>query len=1042
LLNPITTGSPFVGFFSNNMPAFIFNNFNPSDLAIIHEFYSNLEIIFDNIYQSILTFNTQLNPFTAQIQYLYRIANELGCDNIEDLTIYLNTDGTVNTSLVDPTVFDYSLKRQRTVIANAVTVNLLKGTTESIQRMLWGYGLDIAIQELWTSDFKNYFAVTNELITKYGNPMTGSVSGAVYNEQSYDLLAELSTNLDNTSGNLISLYQFEENIYGYRYLLANDYTGNYKHLYYKTNAEPVNLDILGYTTPTFTRGSSGNNDNGNVRAPNNARYNGSGHGIIIEEATTNMMTSGGVGFVTGWTSNTSVTTTTSGNQPNPFGGNDAVSIQCSGGAATLKYYFDQGVSTNGQPYASSMWVKLLSGTLVLKDNLGTTQTITSGAWTQVELKGTGSTGVHIQLQFCTVSSSDIINCVAWHPQIENKAFATRYQYPALGTRAAELLTLPTTIWSTTSSWSVKKYYVPTDAIYTGNLRYLFYYYTDVNNYARLYHTTTGTIRLEMKASGVLYAIESSAIVQSGVALHIVATCSASVLKLYINGQSVNIGISIYPMIGNLNNLTLGCSTTGNQCNGVIYDVEFFNVSLTSDQVLASYNLVGDPRIKSYTTYMLRFYSTLNFESNVTKASTWYDFGLPTTASVDSFRLHKDKIFLRTSDNNLVVYNYALDDYTQSAIYTITTKNCYFFDFIEDENSVLLDRGSFVEVRDIDTYQQLSMPLTKSVSGDTTVLTVKKEGVEGVQTLIVTAANNAYVVFNNNTTYTISASAYNIALGANYSPTYGMFYAADDNIIRFKFNTSNNHLESDFMFFDSSENLTISTSTIGTSGYSGIQDTQQYYTKVLIADATSFGIYDLTTRALTTYSYPSSGYQYSQIFQTDKFYIQRKKSGALTTMSKIVGFNSFYTNIYKSHYFNVNINQSTTTIQSVGITLATMSNFITKVISFLKPIHTMILNIVALLPSIIMYEKLKFSDANTLVSMASGGPTETLGITGLFNGVHPWKSSTKAQPLTFSCNGTAGNPLLYYTKTNFNFGPTTANTDLDNLVLNNTTLPPQ
>lgn len=192
-LNDMTLNSPFENFFQRYLPAFYFEKFKTVDAEKIDALYANTEIIFDNIYQKIKEFPTQLDVYTAEAQYLYELGILLGIADITNLSKYLDEEGNVLTGIISQETFDVVLIRQRTYIANTLGRYLLKGTNESINRFFYSKGVEADVVELWTEDVLTgpFFEYTNALIIQYGDAISGSPSGDVYEDEAFDLLSEI-----------------------------------------------------------------------------------------------------------------------------------------------------------------------------------------------------------------------------------------------------------------------------------------------------------------------------------------------------------------------------------------------------------------------------------------------------------------------------------------------------------------------------------------------------------------------------------------------------------------------------------------------------------------------------------------------------------------------------------------------------------------------------------------------------------------------------------------------------------------------------------
>ena len=229
---PITEDSPFDGFFEAHLPQFFFEKFRGNDLARIRAILSNMEIAFDNIYQKVKEFPDNLDKDIAEVKYLYQLGSLLGIPDIDDLSNYFDSDGNLDPALINQSQYDRLYVHQRTQIATAVAGYLLKGTNESIKRLLQSYGIITDVRELWAEDIEAgpFFEYENSLITRYGSAITGSPSGDVYSEdEPIDIISEISATVPSITG-AGDIEQFEMNNYGYKYLLDDA-----KNLYFKTS---------------------------------------------------------------------------------------------------------------------------------------------------------------------------------------------------------------------------------------------------------------------------------------------------------------------------------------------------------------------------------------------------------------------------------------------------------------------------------------------------------------------------------------------------------------------------------------------------------------------------------------------------------------------------------------------------------------------------------------------------------------------------------------------------------------------------------------
>jgi len=167
-----------------------------------------------------------------------------------------------------------------------------------------------------------------------------------------------------------------------------------------------------------------------------------GGAVGIEEATENLITDTDY---SDWTAYSGASVTVTQGQEDPFGGSNGTRIQTSGGSDILKYFYDLGTGEDGQDYSYQTWVKVLSGSLVVRSKKtpsGETTYIPADGWQKWTASNVGDGVAIVQLQFKAEDASDSLDFLAYQPQIEKKAFPTSF---VDGSRDAGRLKYPYTL---------------------------------------------------------------------------------------------------------------------------------------------------------------------------------------------------------------------------------------------------------------------------------------------------------------------------------------------------------------------------------------------------------------------------------------------------------------------------------------------------------------------------------------------------------------------------------------------------------------------
>ncbi len=483
-------------------------------------------------------------------------------------------------------------------------------------------------------------------------------------------------------------------------------------------------------------------------------------------------------------------------------------------------------------------------------------------------------------------------------------------------------------------------------------------------------------------------------------------------------------------------------------NGDVYsDTTFDLVSeIQADVVTASVSAVevweqnnyGYQYVISNSNFNDLYFKT-NTEPISGDASTWYEFGttsFPLSGNIDNIKILNDKVYITTDLNNLIVYPYDLTDPDLSEDFKIDDGDCYKFDFIENGTRIILDRGNNIEVRDSSTYQKISAAVGKPTGYPDTMDHVirKKDG----EYVIINDLYMAYILSINTVSYDLygSPNIYNLLVDP-LEDKHEVFSDQDDEITLLKYNSTTNEFLASYIFFDESYTMGIASSPITSAGaFTEVNDMFHYDDKVIILGNTVFGIYDVPARSMDVYyAYITTGYDYQKVSFLDKFYFQRVTSG-ITDFAKINSWNSFLNALYKSHYFDIEVQVNVDSPSVTDITSA-----INLVLPLAKPIHTELQNITTILVDLeaLFAENIAENDDATTLPTTAGGSQYTIGITASYDGIHPWKRSN-ATILTYMNDGIDGRPLLYYRETTFDFDVDTTNDELDAIIYTNTPEP--
>lgn len=139
-----------------------------------------------------------------------------------------------------------------------------------------------------------------------------------------------------------------------------------------------------------------------------------------------------------WTAATGVDVTITQGQEDPDGGTGGTRIQTSGGSAIQKYYSCWFDTTPDLAYSTQVWVKCLSGSLVVFNNYDVPDTLVVPAdgWVRATFSVVSRLGLQLVIQFRTEQAADSLDFLAYHPQIERRPCCTDF---TPSTRPASLL---------------------------------------------------------------------------------------------------------------------------------------------------------------------------------------------------------------------------------------------------------------------------------------------------------------------------------------------------------------------------------------------------------------------------------------------------------------------------------------------------------------------------------------------------------------------------------------------------------------------------
>lgn len=300
-------------------------------------------------------------------------------------------------------------------------------------------------------------------------------------------------------------------------------------------------------------------------------------GVAVEQSTTNLISADKHTF-DAWTVYQGATVTVTQNISVPeWGTSEATRITASGGTDIMKYFTTiVAPSVNGTSYVVSAWFKNIGiHDFRFKTQIGTTITIPPGGMQRAVIAGTGNGTSNLQFRFETVNLGETIDVIAYQPQAENKSFATAYLKTTRGNAELTLntkLTAPYTIDFEVTPSSQNNYTIYAVNVFcaNGNTADLLIWKRIDQNYYRVRFNNTADISLD------------PADIAQGVRTRITIACSATEVKLYVNGVYRTTVTTAMPAISFIQ--LHKYAATGTIGNSVYHYMSFYGRTLTDDEI--------------------------------------------------------------------------------------------------------------------------------------------------------------------------------------------------------------------------------------------------------------------------------------------------------------------------------------------------------------------------------------------------------------------------------------------------------------------------
>lgn len=429
-----------------------------------------------------------------------------------------------------------------------------------------------------------------------------------------DLLANLLVNLTTSESNST---ETDDNTLIQKMIAPNDSTQLADGVPNLTKLYPSTFVWGGaiFNQGSFSRNSNAYDSSGNLYGSNTPRFQPAkfGNGVTIEEGTTNIIASS-LTF-SGWSAYGGTTVTlTQGQAISGITTNGATRIQTSGGSGPdtyLKYYYSYGVGVAGSPASISVWIYNCGTNPVLLtgNEIGGSVTVNAGETKYCTLSKASISGVGaVQLRFSTASGrqTDSLDFIAFHPQIEWKAYATSF---IDSVRQPETLTIPTTVLNPTEGTIEFNFALTSSTTTNGNV--LLSVGNDLNHTIEAWVAPTGwSLRVGYGSSANVVTFADGSITV-GANYQIAIKYNNTGVYLFVNG--VKRITNSYVWNKDSSPLYLGSLSFyggGYQLNGIIDNSRISSISRSDSDILAGYNSNQPLPVDQYTT------AKLNFDGNL------------------------------------------------------------------------------------------------------------------------------------------------------------------------------------------------------------------------------------------------------------------------------------------------------------------------------------------------------------------------------------------------------------------------------------------
>jgi hypothetical protein len=349
-------------------------------------------------------------------------------------------------------------------------------------------------------------------------------------------------------------------------------------------------------------------------APSPWRPGGTGKAIMIEEGTINLVSASTMKFEQFVGAGGAALTLTQNQSVPEWGATDATRLQTTGGTTTRKVAVTiLSPSASGQSYTASVWIKNQSAVQVqIGINLGVYGTIQPGESKRVTVTGAGDGVSNVRFDFMTPNTTDNLDVIAWHPQIEAKAYATSWTD---GTRANEDLIIPcngivNADEGTIEMWGMRKAPWHSYGMLLGEVS------ASVNNGFSIIFNSAGYINANFNGSTV--TAYTSALPQDQFVYYVLKwSRKDNSIKLFENGVSKSTNTFIEPKFPQKLRIGSTGTSSGAYFADFIFDnIRISNVARTDAEILAAYNANAPLTADQYTTALLDFDDSLEIKNGL------------------------------------------------------------------------------------------------------------------------------------------------------------------------------------------------------------------------------------------------------------------------------------------------------------------------------------------------------------------------------------------------------------------------------------------